>query len=84
MKWLRGLAATFAGTTAALVSFCLLVWATRAVLFLRLGSHNPNDASVGDSAGWGLVFLSPVLGPPYLIVCLVLGAFAFRAVYRRL
>jgi hypothetical protein len=69
---------------AALIWFCLPVWTTPTSRFPRLGSHNPNDASVDDGVGRRLEFLSPLSGPLYLSACPVVGAIASRVVCKRL
>ena len=74
--WLAALAAAVGSFFAIAVAVIELgvVWAK-----LRY----PGDLSGGDSVGWGLVFLAPILVPLDLAVSLAVGAVVFSKVLPR-
>ena len=73
-RWLAALVAIIVFP----VSLALLVEATALSLSLAFGWGHPNDGSTGDSAGWALLILSPILLPIFLCLAAVLAVIAYR------
>jgi len=71
------------GLAAAVVSFVLM-----AIVLLQLAAawarfNHSHDPRAADVAGWGVLFLSPVLLPVSLIASLLIGAWVFARLTRR-
>jgi hypothetical protein len=79
-RWLALLAASLAFPA----GFCVLVLAATWLLTVMYGWNHPHDYSAGDTSGWALIYLSPVLLPVFLILA-ALGAVAtYAAITRRI
>ncbi|MBV9733761.1 MAG: hypothetical protein JO275_13375 [Verrucomicrobia bacterium] len=76
------LLAVLAAVVASAVTFCLSVIATMGLLQLAYASKNPADQSVGDTVGWALIFMSPILIPVILILSIAAAAAAYHFVLR--
>ncbi|HEX4199886.1 MAG TPA: hypothetical protein VHY59_00085 [Chthoniobacterales bacterium] len=76
------LLAVLAAVLALAITFCLSVIATAGLLQLAYASKNPADQSVGDTVGWAMIFLSPVLLPIFLVLSIAVAAAAYHFVLR--
>ena len=60
-----------------------LVATTAWTLTLAYGWNHPSDGSTGDSAGWALILLSPILLPLFLMIALAVSIAVYLFVVRR-
>jgi 4-hydroxybenzoate polyprenyltransferase len=76
------LLAVLAAVLALAITFCLSVIATAELLQLVYASKNSADRSVGDTVGWAMIFISPVLLPVSLVLSIAVAAAAYHFVLR--
>ena len=79
----RGVMAALLALLAFPAALAALVATTAGTLTLAYGWNHPNDGSSGDSAGWALILLSPIMLPLFLMLALAVSIAVYLFVVRR-
>jgi hypothetical protein len=68
---------SLAGLASAVIAFLAFAAIASAISSSWFHAHSPGDPSAGDSAGWALIFLAPILLPIDFVVSVPVGVFVF-------
>ena len=81
MNW-RRLLAVSAAILALPLTFCLLAMVAAELLRMAYGWNHPADNSAGDTAGWAMIFISPILLPIFAIFSIAAAVAVYRVILR--